>query len=176
MDTRQLMTFTTLAETLNYQRAAERLQYAPSSLFRHVQQLEEELGATLFFKNGRQLELTATGQRLLPDAKRLLAGYQDFLTAARQSETDQALALGGCEMNTSYSLMELLQQFTAQFPDIALQYDHFTECCGTGSAARRHHRYRFLLQYLIASPAGPCARSPVSGGSPSVCRPFQPVA
>ena len=118
MDTRQLMTFTTLAETLNYQRAAERLQYAPSSLFRHVQQLEEELGATLFFKNGRQLELTATGQRLLPDAKRLLAGYQDFLTAARQAETDQALALGGCEMNTSYSLMELLQHFTAQFPDM----------------------------------------------------------
>ena len=48
MDTRQLQTFITLSETLNYQRAADQLQYAPSSLFKHIQLLEEEIGLALF--------------------------------------------------------------------------------------------------------------------------------
>ncbi len=117
MDTKQLQTFVTLADTLNYQRAAERLQYAPSSLFRHVQLLEEELGAPLFRKNGRQLELTEEGSRLLPDARRLLSGWQDFLGAARERENARPIAVGGCEMNTSYSLHELLARFAIRYPD-----------------------------------------------------------
>ena len=51
MDTRQLQTFITLSETLNYQRAADQLQYAPSSLFKHIQLLEEEIAT--FMPNER---------------------------------------------------------------------------------------------------------------------------
>ena len=72
MDTRQLLTFITLSETLNYPRAAERLQYAPSTLHRHIELLEEELGTPLFDKAGRQLFLTDEGRRLLPEAKAAL--------------------------------------------------------------------------------------------------------
>ena len=68
METKQLLTFITLAETLNYPRAAERLQYAPSSLHRHIELLEEELGAPLFDKAGKRLVLTEEGRRLLPEA------------------------------------------------------------------------------------------------------------
>ena len=39
MDTRELRTFVTVSETLNYQKAAEQLQYAPSTLFKHIRQL-----------------------------------------------------------------------------------------------------------------------------------------
>ncbi|MCR4706983.1 MAG: LysR family transcriptional regulator [Clostridiales bacterium] len=117
MDTKQLQTFITLSDTLNYQRAAERLQYAPSSLFRHIQLMEEELGTTLFYKNGRQLELTEDGKRLLPDAQRLLSGWQDFMGAAREGGEDRPIAVGGCEMNTSYSLHELLGRFAKRYPD-----------------------------------------------------------
>ena len=69
METKQLLTFITLAETLNYPRAAERLQYAPSSLHRHIELLEEELGAPLFDKAGKRLVLTEEGRRLLPEAR-----------------------------------------------------------------------------------------------------------
>ena len=117
MDTKQLMTFLTLAETLNYQRAAERLQYAPSSLFRHIQMLEEELGTPLFYKNGRQLELTEDGRRLLPGARDLLSEYRAFLSSAQESENVRAVAVGGCEMNTSYSLFDLLHRFSVRCPD-----------------------------------------------------------
>ncbi len=47
MDTRELLTFVTVTETLNYQKAAEILQYAPSTLFKHIRQLEREMDAQL---------------------------------------------------------------------------------------------------------------------------------
>ena len=39
MDIKQLLTMITLSQTLNYQKAAEQLQYAPSTLFKHIQSL-----------------------------------------------------------------------------------------------------------------------------------------
>ena len=48
MDTKQLLTMITLSQTLYYQKAAEQLQYAPSTLFKHIQMLEQEVGAPLF--------------------------------------------------------------------------------------------------------------------------------
>ena len=118
MDSRQLSTFVTLAETLNYQRAAERLQYSPSSLFRHIQLLEEELGMSLFQKNGRQLKLTDEGKRLLPEAKQLLTGWKKFLNSAQESQINETISVGGCEMNTACSLYMLLSQFTQKYPDV----------------------------------------------------------
>lgn len=52
MDTKQLLTMITLSQTLNYQKAAEQLQYAPSTLFKHIQMLEQEVGAPAFPQNG----------------------------------------------------------------------------------------------------------------------------
>lgn len=117
MDTRQLQTFITLADTLNYQRAADQLKYAPSSLFKHIQLLEEEIGTPLFFKSGRQLELTREGKRFLPDAQRLLAEWEEVLRTAGASEEVPALSIGGCELNLSFALRGLLQQFIAAYPD-----------------------------------------------------------
>ena len=52
MDTKHLTTFVKLAQTLNYQKAARSLQYSPSTLFKHVQLLEEEMGVSLLAKEG----------------------------------------------------------------------------------------------------------------------------
>ena len=54
--TKQLLTMITLSQTLNYQKAAEQLQYAPSTLFKHIQMLEQEVGAAIFCKTGRQID------------------------------------------------------------------------------------------------------------------------
>ena len=118
MDTRQLQTFITLSETLNYQRAADQLQYAPSSLFKHIQLLEEEIGLALFVKRGRQLELTREGKRFLPDAKRMLGEWEDVLRAAREVGEMPALSIGGCELNTSFAVRGLLQEFISAYPEM----------------------------------------------------------
>ena len=117
MDTRQLLTFITLAETLNYPRAAERLQYAPSTLHRHIQLLEEELGLPLFSKAGRQLLLTEEGRRLLPEAKIAYEKCRDFLFSAH-GESTHSISVGGCELNTSYALRDFLQGFASAHPEV----------------------------------------------------------
>ena len=75
MDIKQLLTMITLSQTLNYQKAAEQLQYAPSTLFKHIQMLEQEVGAPLFCKTGRQLALTRQGEAFLAHATRMVEHY-----------------------------------------------------------------------------------------------------
>ena len=75
MDTKELKTFLALCDTLNYQKAAEKLCYAPSTLNKHVQVLEHELGTRLFAKVGRQIEITPEGAEFRPHAEKILSDY-----------------------------------------------------------------------------------------------------
>lgn len=117
MDIKQLQTFLTLARTLNYQKAAEQLQYAPSTLFKHIQLLEAELGVPLFCKTGRMLCLTAQGSVFLDHAQHIVEHYYLALDSVRMEENlDGPLRIGGCEINTSNSLLGLFDQFSRAHP------------------------------------------------------------
>lgn len=117
MDMKQLTTFTTLAKTLNYQKAAEQLQYAPSTLFKHIQLLEQELGVSLFVKQGRQLCLTAEGQTFEKHAENILESYRVAIRSiAACSTQESSLTIGGCEIHTGNSLLRLFNAFSQTHP------------------------------------------------------------
>lgn len=65
MELRQLKYFMELAETLNYSRAAERLFISQPTLSQQIAALERELGAQLFYRTRRKVELSPSGQVLL---------------------------------------------------------------------------------------------------------------
>ncbi|MEV4557123.1 LysR family transcriptional regulator [Kitasatospora sp. NPDC049285] len=69
---RLLRSFTAVAETLHFGRAAEQLHLAQQAVSRDVQALERELGCALFHRSTRSVELTETGEQLLPKARQLL--------------------------------------------------------------------------------------------------------
>jgi len=118
MDMKQLTTFITLTRTLNYQKAADQLQYAPSTLFKHIQLLEQELGVELFVKAGRQLRLTAEGEKFTAYAEEILSAYRRALrSVSGNDEPEHSLNIGGCEINIAHSLKGLFTQFSAQHPD-----------------------------------------------------------
>ena len=73
MDLRQLEHFVTVADELHFTRAAERLYISQSGLSASVRALEKELGADLFTRNTRQVELTEAGRALLSETRRTLA-------------------------------------------------------------------------------------------------------
>lgn len=54
MELRQLITFRTVASTLNFTRAAEVLGYVPSNVTMQIKALEDELGVRLFDRLGKQ--------------------------------------------------------------------------------------------------------------------------
>ncbi|MFL5847742.1 MAG: LysR family transcriptional regulator [Solirubrobacteraceae bacterium] len=69
LDTRLLRAFVTVAEELNFTRAAERLVLAQQALSAQVRQVETRLGMRLFERTTRQVRLTEAGELLLPRAR-----------------------------------------------------------------------------------------------------------
>lgn len=121
MDIKQLLTMITLSQTFNYQKAAEQLQYAPSTLFKHIQMLEQEVGAPLFGKTGRQLRLTQQGQAFLVHAKRMVEEYYLALdSVCAEEKLEGTITVGGCEINTAYSLLSLFEGFSRSHAEVRL--------------------------------------------------------
>ena len=73
MDFAALEIFRAVAQEGSVTRAAERLGRVQSNVTTRVQQLEEQLGATLFLREGKRMVLTPAGEALRGYADRLLA-------------------------------------------------------------------------------------------------------
>jgi DNA-binding transcriptional LysR family regulator len=73
MELRQLEYFVAVAEESTFTRAAERVHISQSGVSAQVKQLENELGAELFDRSARAVQLTAAGTAALPYAKAALA-------------------------------------------------------------------------------------------------------
>ncbi|QGV76942.1 LysR family transcriptional regulator [Streptomyces ficellus] len=81
MELRHLEHFVAVAEERNVTRAAARLHLAQSGLSVSVRALERELGAELFVRTARGVDLTDAGRALLREARRTL----DSAAAAREA-------------------------------------------------------------------------------------------
>lgn len=96
MNTDDLRYFLTLAEELNFGRAAERLGLSQSNLSGKIKKLEQEIGARLFERSTRHVRLTDTGVRALPIATRIRDQSAQLLAIARHdTQTDtQTIVIG----------------------------------------------------------------------------------
>ena len=80
MDLNWFLEFVVLSETLHYQNAADKLYTTQSTLSKHIQAMERELGSPLFKRSYHRLELTPFGRMMLPfayDIIRIKGGYED---------------------------------------------------------------------------------------------------
>ena len=72
MELRQLKTFLMVGKLLSFNRAAEILNYAQSTVSVQIRSLEEEFGVPLFDRLGKQVVLTEAGQALMRYARKML--------------------------------------------------------------------------------------------------------
>jgi len=85
MDFRHLRAFIAVAEESSVTKAAARLHISQPPLSRHIRQLEEELGITLFVRHRQGVRLTEAGAGLLEKAKVLATAASDFYESAGQT-------------------------------------------------------------------------------------------
>lgn len=83
MDVRDLRYVVAIAEERSLTRAAARLHMTQPPLSAHLQGLEGRLGARLFTRHRRGVDLTEAGQHLLPRAVRLLAELEELERGVR---------------------------------------------------------------------------------------------
>ena len=96
LDIRLLRYFAVVAEENNMSRAALRLFMSQPPLSRHIRQLEERLGVTLFVRHTKGLTLTNEGLRVLEIVRPLLEQQDKTYAALNQLAPDgvQSLRLG----------------------------------------------------------------------------------
>ncbi len=120
LDTRQLQVFLAAAETLNFSRAAERLHMTQPSITQNIQILEAHFGAPLFVRSGRKLELTETGQTLLPLARHLVSVTlrTEEIMSALNAQVHGHLAIACSTTPGKYVLPVLLADFMRLNPKV----------------------------------------------------------
>ena len=72
MELRQLKTFQTVARLMSFNRAAEILNYAQSTVSAQIKLLEEECGVPLFNRLGKRIQLTSAGRILIQYSQKML--------------------------------------------------------------------------------------------------------
>ena len=121
MDLVALEIFKAVAESGGVTKAAARLHRVQSNITTRVQQLEASLGAQLFHRRRRRLELSAEGRTLLAYAERLLALSSEARAALRSGAPRGVLRIGSLESTAATRLPPVLSRYHLAYPEVRLE-------------------------------------------------------
>lgn len=129
MDLKQLEHFIAAAEEQHFTRAARRMNIVQSGLSASIRALEQEMGAALFVRTTRRVELTVAGRALYDRALQIIAGVREArrAVAAINGLEKGSLSIGTCaSLNAFFDLPLLLGEFHALHPDVDIRLCHST--------------------------------------------------
>lgn len=123
MELRQLEYFVAVAEERHFTRAAARMHVAQSGLSASIRSLERELGASLFARNTRSVDLTDEGYALLTEARHTLADIAAAkdAVAAVKGLLRGTLAVGTLQCLGAVNLPAILARFHASHPGVEIR-------------------------------------------------------
>ena len=117
-----LRAFDAAARHLSFAKAAEELNVTPAALSFQVKSLEEHLGAPLFRRLNRAVELTEAGRLLAPGADEGFATLRAAWRSVRRLIDMSSLTITAGPAFTAKWLAPRLFQFARAHPDIELRF------------------------------------------------------
>ncbi|GGG70099.1 LysR family transcriptional regulator [Paenibacillus radicis (ex Gao et al. 2016)] len=135
MDLRVLKTFEACARLEHFLKAAEELQYAPSTVTLQIQRLEADLGVSLFVRDGKRVIVTEAGRWLYHEASTLLRAVGAIrLTVSDIASGDKgSIRFAAIEPVASQQLATVVANFCKDRPKVKLTM----EVSGSRSIAER---------------------------------------
>ena len=130
MENRNVATFIKVVEMNNFTRAAESLGYSQAAVTAQIKQLEHELGAPLFDRIGKRINLTRAGEAFLPYAFRLLKAEDEAIACIReQGDLSGTLRIGTTSSLSIGALPQAAIDFIKEHPNvnIVIQVSDFTK-------------------------------------------------
>lgn len=125
MNLHDLNIFATAARLGSVTKTATALATVQSNVTTRIRLLEEELGAQLFRRNHRGIQLTPKGQELLPYAQQVLALLQKAREriSGRESDPQGVLRIGSVQSTAAARLPDLLRAYATKYSkvDIAVE-------------------------------------------------------
>ena len=122
MDERQLNYFISVAEHLNFTRAAQHHYITQTAISQQIMSLEQQLGVTLFNRSSRSVQLTTAGKVFYIEAKLILSQMEEAIKKTRRafSGMEGNLVIGFTGPYEKDFLPALLKGFGCLYPDINL--------------------------------------------------------
>lgn len=123
MELREIEIFLTLAEELHFGRSAERLHVSPARVSQAIKKQERAIGAPLFERTSRQVQLTPVGevlrQRLRPAYEGIREAVAEATALARRPVGTLTLGVMGAQM---HDMREVLARFRTRCPSVELRF------------------------------------------------------
>ena len=112
---RQIQIFQTVAQTENFTRAAELLHMTQPAISMQVKQLEENVGLSLFERQGKRIVMTAAGRAMHTYACEISAKYQGMVETLEELKNVHQGYIKVSAANTSiYFITRMLAGFSEQ--------------------------------------------------------------
>lgn len=165
-----------VAEECHFTRAARRMHVAQSGLSASIRALEVELGAPLFVRSTRQVELTQAGRALLVEARRALGTIDAArdAVAAVQGLLRGTLSVGSIQCLHAVHLPAVLARFHELHPGVELRLRQ----AGSGELVDLVRAGRLDLAFVTAGRVGDDLKVSTLSSEPLVlaCAPELPLA
>ncbi len=121
LELRSLRYFVAVAETLNFSKAAARLNISQPPLSLAIRQLENKMGTQLFERNSRHVSLTPAGATLYKEALFLLSHASSLKNRLQITATSGRLRIGFVGSMVYRGLPALLNQLRTTHDGLAIE-------------------------------------------------------
>ncbi|MBU2965683.1 LysR substrate-binding domain-containing protein [Amphritea sp. 2_MG-2023] len=121
LDNELLRSFIAVVDSGSFTRAAAQLFRTQSAVSMQMKRLEEQLDKKLFLKDGRELQLSDDGLKLLSYARRIMKLHDEALGVMSSTSDSCPLMLGCPDDYVTGVLPQLLSEIQRQIPGLQVQ-------------------------------------------------------